>query len=48
MPSTLFEAGVPTGTWFMIYTLIEEELLPVSLNCFRAIEQYNIQMKNYE
>jgi hypothetical protein len=27
---------------------LKEELLPVSLNCFRAIEQYNIQMKNYE
>ncbi|KAL7430369.1 hypothetical protein ACHAXM_002162 [Skeletonema potamos] len=47
MPDTLTAAGVPRDVWLLIYALIEEELMPVSLICFRANEEYSIEMQNY-
>jgi hypothetical protein len=48
MPDTLTAAGVPRDVWLLIYALIEEELMPVSLKCFRANEEYSIEMQNYD
>ena len=47
MPNVLKLAGVPRDVWFLIHTLIKKELMPVSLNCFKANEEYTIEMENY-
>ena len=47
MPDTLTAAGVPKDVWLLIYSLIEEELMPVSVKCFRTNEEYTIGMQNY-
>lgn len=47
IPETLLLAGVPRDVWFLIYSLVEEELMPVSLACFKANEEYSKAMLIY-
>lgn len=47
IPETLLLAGVPRDVWLLIYALIEEELMPVSLACFKANEEYSKEMLIY-
>lgn len=47
MPLTLLRAGVPRDVWLLIYALIEEELMPVSLACFREKESYAKEMSEF-
>lgn len=47
IPETLLLAGVPRDVWFLIYSLVEEELMPVSLACFKANEEYSKEMLIY-
>ena len=48
IPETLLLAGVPRDVWFLIYSLVEEELMPVSLACFKANEEYSKEMFIYK
>mmetsp|Transcript_6109 Transcript_6109/g.10337 ORF Transcript_6109/g.10337 Transcript_6109/m.10337 type:complete len:287 (+) Transcript_6109:63-923(+) len=47
IPETLILADVPRDVWLLIYALIEEELMPVSLACFREKEEYAKEMFKY-
>ncbi len=47
MPGILRFAGVPRDVWILIYTLIKKDLMPVSLACFRAKEEYSTELRNF-
>lgn len=48
MPEILKDASVPAEKWWLIYTLVAEELMPISLKCVQNNEIYNeTYMKSY-
>jgi hypothetical protein len=47
MPQILRDAAVPQDKWWLIYTLVMEELLPESLSCIQSNHVYNRDMKSY-
>ncbi|KAL7549067.1 hypothetical protein ACHAWF_012334 [Thalassiosira exigua] len=47
MPKVLKKARVPWEQWWLVYTLISKELMPISLKCIAMNERYNCWMKAY-
>ena len=47
MPGILRFAGVPRDVWILIYTLIKKDLMPVSLACFRANQEFSTELGNF-
>eukprot|EP00571_Detonula_confervacea_P006993 CAMPEP_0172323050 /NCGR_PEP_ID=MMETSP1058-20130122/47742_1 /TAXON_ID=83371 /ORGANISM="Detonula confervacea, Strain CCMP 353" /LENGTH=290 /DNA_ID=CAMNT_0013038965 /DNA_START=135 /DNA_END=1007 /DNA_ORIENTATION=- len=47
MPKILKDASVPREKWLLIYTLISDELMPVSFKCVKSNETYNRDMHLY-
>ena len=46
MPQILKNARVPLDSWILIYTLISEELMPVSVKCMQSNDIYNHAMSS--
>lgn len=47
MPIILKDSCVPLDKWWLMYTLILEELMPISLKCIQSNMLYNGDMKTY-
>lgn len=47
MPKALSDACVPLEKWWLIYTLIAEDILPASVKCVQSNEIYNNDLKAY-
>lgn len=47
MPQILKDASVVEDDWWLIHTLISEELMPISVECLQGNEVYTSSMKSY-
>ena len=47
IPKILKDASFPMDQWYLIHTLIENDLMPTSLRCFQACMAYTRAMRVY-